>query len=43
MYLIQNIQIPMQNYYLKLLNMCKFTHDRKTHIILHGWDLGEDM
>jgi len=30
MYLIQNIQVPMQSYYLKLLNMCKFAHDRKT-------------
>ena len=30
MYLIQNIQISMQNYYLKLLNMCKFAQVRKT-------------
>ena len=34
MYLIQNIQVPMQSYYLKLLNMCKFAHDRKTRTIL---------
>jgi len=27
---IQNIQVPMQSYYLKLLNICKFAHDRKT-------------
>jgi len=30
MYLIQNIQVPIQSYYLKLFNMCKFAHDRKT-------------
>jgi len=30
MYLIQNIQVPIQSYYLKLLNICKFAHDRKT-------------
>ena len=31
MYLIQSIQVPMQSYYLKLLNMCKFAHN--LHII----------
>ena len=31
-YLIQNVQVPMQNYYFKFLNMCKFAHDRKTHL-----------
>jgi len=31
-YLIQNVQVPMQNYYFKFLNMCKFAHDRKTHV-----------
>jgi len=29
-----NIQVPMQTYFFKLLNMCKFAHDRKTKIIL---------
>jgi len=32
MYLIQNIQVPMQSYYLKLLNICKFAHDRKSNL-----------
>jgi len=26
-------KVPKQNYYLKLLNMCKFAHDRKTQNI----------
>jgi hypothetical protein len=25
----------MQNYYFKLLNMCNFTHNRKTHSLLN--------
>jgi hypothetical protein len=28
--LIENTQVPNQRYYFKLLNMCKFAHDRKT-------------
>ena len=27
---MQNVQVPMQSYYFKLFNMCKFAHDRKT-------------
>lgn len=30
LYLILNVQVPIQNFYFKLLNMCKFAHDRKT-------------
>jgi len=30
LYLILNVQISMQKFYFKLLNMCKFAHDRKT-------------
>ena len=25
----------MQNYYLKLFNICKFPHDRKTSLLIH--------
>jgi len=30
LYLILNVQVSIQNFYFKLLNMCKFAHDRKT-------------
>jgi len=30
-YSIQNVQVSIQTYYFKFLNMCKFAHDRKTH------------
>jgi hypothetical protein len=30
-HLIKNAQVPVQTYFLKFLNMCKFVHDRKTH------------
>jgi hypothetical protein len=30
LYLILNVQVPLKNFYFKLLNMCKFAHDRKT-------------
>jgi len=30
LYLILNVQVPIQNFYFKLVNMCKFAHDRKT-------------
>ena len=32
-YLIQNVQVPIQSYYFKFLNMCKFAHERKTFFI----------
>jgi len=32
LYLILNVQVSIQNFYFKLLNMCKFAHDRKTLI-----------
>jgi len=28
--LLVETQVPSQSYYFKLLNMCKFAHDRKT-------------
>ena len=31
-YLIYKTQVPSQSYCFKLLNMCKFAHDRKTQI-----------
>jgi len=31
LYLILKVQVPTQNCYFKLLNMCKFAHDRKTY------------
>jgi len=31
LYQKKNTQVPIQNSYLKLLNICKFTHDRKTN------------
>ena len=30
LYLILNVQVPIQNLYFKLFNMCKFAHNRKT-------------
>jgi len=36
LYLIINVQVQIQNFYFKLSNMCKFAHDRKTHIVKVG-------
>jgi hypothetical protein len=33
-YLLQNAQVPIQIYYFKLLNMCKFAYDRKTQFLI---------
>jgi len=34
LYLILNVQVSIQNFYFKLLNMCKFANDRKTLILI---------
>jgi len=34
LYLILNAKVPIQNLYFKLLNMCKFAHDRKTQLTM---------
>jgi len=33
-YISYNTQVTRQTYHFKFLNMCKFTHDRKTHDII---------
>jgi len=32
--IILNVQVSIQNFYFKLLNMCKFAHHRKTHFLM---------
>jgi len=34
LYLILNVQVLIQNFYFELLNVCKFAHDRKTHMTI---------
>ena len=35
LYLILNVQVPIQNFYLQLFYMCKFAHDRKTLVFIY--------